>query len=38
VPRFTLDPSRINQLGWKAKLNSQQSVAEAIHATLERFS
>ncbi len=35
VPRFILDPSRINRLGWRAKLNSQQSVAEAIHAALE---
>jgi UDP-glucose 4-epimerase len=36
VPRFTLDPARVNGLGWRAKLNSEQSVAEAIRATLEQ--
>ena len=36
VPRFELDPSRINQLGWQARLSSQESVAEAIRAALER--
>ena len=36
VPRFTLDPRRINALGWRARLNSEQSVVEAIRATVER--
>ncbi len=37
VPRFRLDPSLINELGWKAECNSEQSVVEAIRATLERL-
>ncbi len=35
VPRFELDATRINRLGWRARLNSEQSVAEAIRAALE---
>lgn len=34
VPRFRLDVSTINQLGWKAKLNSEQAVERAIQTTL----
>lgn len=34
VPRFRLDVSAINQLGWKAKLNSEQAVERAIASTL----
>lgn len=35
VPRFRLDVSAINGLGWKAKLNSGQAVERAIQSTLE---
>jgi UDP-glucose 4-epimerase len=38
VPRFLLDVSAINQLGWKARYNSEQSVARAIRATLKQLS
>lgn len=38
VPRFLLDVSAINRLGWKARYNSEQSVAQAIRATLKQFS
>jgi UDP-glucose 4-epimerase len=34
VPRFTLDVTAVNQLGWKAGHNSEQAVARAIEATL----
>jgi len=34
VPRFRLDVSRINQLGWRAKRDSAQAVAIAIQTTL----
>jgi len=34
VPRFLLDVSAINRLGWKAHLNSEESVAEAIRGML----
>jgi nucleoside-diphosphate-sugar epimerase len=34
VPRFVLDPARINRLGWRARRTSEQAVAEAIRATL----
>jgi UDP-glucose 4-epimerase len=35
VPRFRLDVSAINRLGWKAKLNSEQAVQRAIASTLQ---
>ncbi len=35
VPRFVLDTDRINRLGWRAQLNSEQSLTEAIEATIE---
>jgi UDP-glucose 4-epimerase len=35
VPRFRLDVSAINKLGWKAKLNSEQAVEQAIQSTLQ---
>lgn len=38
VPRFLLDVSAINRLGWKARNNSRQAVASAIRSTLERMS
>jgi hypothetical protein len=31
-----LDVTAINRLGWKARYNSEQAVAEAIRASLER--
>ena len=34
VPRFLLDVSRINQLGWRAKRNSAEAVEIAIQNTL----
>ena len=34
VPRFRLDVSAINRLGWKAELNSAQAVERAIESTL----
>lgn len=37
VPRFLLDVSRINQLGWKAQRNSAEAVAMAIRSTLEKM-
>lgn len=36
VPRFRLDVAKINSLGWKARLDSEQSVSEAIRAILEQ--
>lgn len=37
VPRFRLDVAAINQLGWKARLNSEQAVERAIRSTLENM-
>jgi len=34
VPRFRLDPSKLNQLGWTARRNSEQAVKIAIDATI----
>ena len=34
VPRFLLDVSSINRLGWKARKNSREAVAGAIRSTL----
>jgi UDP-glucose 4-epimerase len=34
VPKFRLDPSAMNQLGWKARLTSEQAVQRAIESTL----
>jgi UDP-glucose 4-epimerase len=36
VPRFTLDVTAVNRLGWKARHTSAQAVARAIEATLEQ--
>jgi UDP-glucose 4-epimerase len=38
VPRFTLDVTAVNRLGWKARHTSQQAVARAIEATLAQAS
>lgn len=35
VPRFRLDVTAINRLGWRARRTSEQAVAEAIRALLE---
>lgn len=37
VPRFLLDVTRINRLGWRAKHTSAEAVSRAIHSTLERL-
>lgn len=34
VPRFRLDVSRINTLGWKARYNSEEAVRQSIKALL----
>ena len=34
VPRFLLDPSKLNQLGWTARRNSEQAVRIAIETTI----
>ena len=34
VPRFRLDPSKLNQLGWTARRNSEEAVRIAIQATI----
>jgi len=34
VPRFRLDVTAINELGWRARYNSEEAVALAIDATL----
>jgi UDP-glucose 4-epimerase len=34
VPRFLLDVSAINKLGWKARKNSREAVARSIQSTL----
>jgi UDP-glucose 4-epimerase len=36
VPRFILDPAKINRLGWRARHNSEQAVAEAVRLVVER--
>ena len=35
VPQVRLDPSRMEALGWKAKLDSDDAVRTAIQALLE---
>jgi UDP-glucose 4-epimerase len=35
VPRFRLDVTAINRLGWHARYNSEEAVALAINASLE---
>ncbi len=35
VPRFQLDASKLNQLGWKATLTSDEAVRKATHDLLE---
>ena len=35
VPRFKLDVSAVNRLGWRARRTSEQAVAMAIRSTLE---
>ncbi|WP_040769319.1 SDR family NAD(P)-dependent oxidoreductase [Novipirellula maiorica] len=37
VPRFLLDVSAINQLGWQAKHNSEQAIRFAIKNTLQEI-
>ena len=37
VPRFRLDVSRINALGWKARLNSEQAVERTIAELLSEM-
>ena len=37
VPRFILDVSRINQLGWHARHNSAEAVAIAIQSVIQRL-
>ena len=37
VPRFMLDVSAMNRLGWKARHTSEQAVRMAIAASLERM-
>lgn len=34
IPRFVLDVTKINRLGWRARHTSEQAVAQAIQATL----
>ena len=34
VPRFRLDVSAVNRLGWRARYNSEEAVALAIAASL----
>ena len=35
VPRFQLDPSKLNKLGWKASYSSDEAVRKAIRETLD---
>lgn len=35
VPRFRLDPSRLNRLGWTARRNSAEAVRAAVAATIK---
>jgi len=37
VPRFQLDPSKINKLGWKAKYTSDEAVRKAIREILDNL-
>jgi len=37
VPRFVLDVSRINQLGWQARRNSAEAVALAVRTTIDEM-
>lgn len=37
IPRFRLDASALGRLGWRARQGSEESVREAIRATLERL-
>jgi UDP-glucose 4-epimerase len=37
VPRFLLDVTRINQLGWRARHTSAEAVSMAIRSTLEQM-
>jgi len=37
VPRFRLDVTKLNRLGWKAQHNSEQAVEMAIQSTLEQM-
>lgn len=37
VPRFVLDVSAINQLGWSARYDSEEAVGIAVRATLQRL-
>jgi UDP-glucose 4-epimerase len=38
VPRFRLDVSAINQLGWRARRNSKEAVSSAVRSTLALMS
>jgi UDP-glucose 4-epimerase len=38
VPRFVLDVSAVNRLGWKAQAGSEQAVREAVRLTLDQMS
>ena len=38
VPRFRLDVTAINRLGWRARYNSEEAVALAIEASLAHWS
>ena len=35
VPRYTLDPSKLNRLGWIARRSSEESVRIAIESTID---
>jgi UDP-glucose 4-epimerase len=37
IPRFLLDVTRINRLGWRARWMSEQAVSLAIEATLAQM-
>jgi UDP-glucose 4-epimerase len=37
VPRFRLDPSKLNRLGWSARRNSAEAVRIAIESTIARM-
>jgi UDP-glucose 4-epimerase len=38
VPRFRLDPSKLNRLGWTARRSSAEAVRIAIASTIESMS
>ena len=38
VPRFILDVSALNRLGWRAKCNSEEAVSQAIRAAVSHLS